>query len=102
MWTENGPRFLGAGVGSLIEIDYGIEYGTINCMKNQSLKKVTMELPEKLVAAALAETKQSLTETVRQGLEILVARRASKTLAALRGKLDLKISLSELRQDRKS
>jgi hypothetical protein len=71
-------------------------------MKSHTLKKVTMELPENLVKAALAETKQSLTETVRQGLEILVSRRASKTLAALRGKLDLKINLSELRRDRRS
>ncbi len=70
-------------------------------MSTRNLKKVTMELPEHLVAAALAETKLSLTETVRQGLEILVARRASKTLAALRGKLDLKIDLGELRKDRK-
>lgn len=70
-------------------------------MKSQGIKKVTMELPESLVNAALAETKQSLTETVRQGLEILVSRRAGKTLAALRGKLDLKIDLSELRRDRK-
>lgn len=73
----------------------------INHMKTHSLKKVTMELPEHLVKAALAETKQSLTETVRQGLEILVSRRAGKTLAALRGKIDLKIDLSELRRDRK-
>lgn len=71
-------------------------------MSSRTLRKVTMELPEKLVNDALAETKQSLTETVRQGLEILVARRASKSLAKLRGKLDLKINLTELRRDRKS
>jgi len=70
-------------------------------MKARNLRKVTMELPEGLVKAALEETKQSLTETVRQGLEILVSRRAGKTLASLRGKLDLKINLTELRQDRK-
>lgn len=71
-------------------------------MKSQGLKKVTMELPEGLVRAALAETNQTLTETVRQGLELLVSRRASRTLAALRGKLDLKIDLLELRRDRKA
>jgi hypothetical protein len=60
-----------------------------------------MELPESLVDAALAETQQSLTETVRQGLEILVSRRASKALAAMKGKLDLKLDLAELRRDRK-
>lgn len=82
-------------------LDYGDYYGKINRMKAHNLKKVTMELPVNLVKAAQAETKQSLTETVRQGLEILVSRRASKTLAGLRGKLDLKIDLSELRRDRK-
>ena len=71
-------------------------------MKHHSIRKVTMELPEGLVKAALQETQKSLTETVRQGLEILVARRASKQLAALRGKLDLKLDLTELREDRKS
>ena len=71
-------------------------------MRNHNLKKVTMELPADLVEAAQAETHQSLTETVRQGLEILVARRASKTLASLRGKLDLKINLADLRRDRKA
>ena len=85
----------------MLPLDYGISYGKIYHMKARNLKKVTMELPESLVKAALAETKQSLTETVRQGLEILVSRRASKTLAALRGKLDLKIDLLELRRDRK-
>ena len=70
-------------------------------MKARNLKKVTMELPESLVKAALEETKQNLTETVRQGLEILISRRAGKTLASLRGKLDLKLNLSELRRDRK-
>jgi hypothetical protein len=70
-------------------------------MKSRNVRKVTMELPAKLIDAALVETNQSLTETVRQGLEILVSRRASKTLAALRGKLDLRLDLSELRRDRK-
>lgn len=70
-------------------------------MKPRALKKVTMELPESLVKAALEETKESLTETVRQGLELLVSRRAGKTLASMRGKLDLKLNLTELRRDRK-
>ena len=61
-----------------------------------------MELPEDLIKEAQAQTQESLTETVRQGLEILVARRASRSLAALQGKLDLKINLTDLRRDRKS
>lgn len=85
----------------MLLVDYGIIYGIVYHMKAHNLKKVTMELPENLVKAALAETKQSLTETVRQGLEILVSRRASKKLATLHGKLDLKINLPELRRDRK-
>lgn len=68
---------------------------------SRKIRKVTMELPEELVREAQAETQESLTETVRQGLEILVSRRASKHLAALRGKLDLKINLADLRRDRK-
>jgi hypothetical protein len=71
-------------------------------MKSSKIKKVTMELPEDLVKEAQAETQQGLTETVRQGLEILVSRRASRQLAALRGKLDLKLDLSALRRDRKA
>ncbi len=81
---------------------YGINYGIITSMRAQKIKKVTMELPEELVKEAQAQTKQNLTETVRQGLEILVSRRASRSLAALQGKLDLKINLTELRRDRKA
>lgn len=70
-------------------------------MKSPTLRKVTMELPEDLVREALEETQESLTETVRQGLQILIARRAGRGLAELRGKLDLKLDLAELRRDRR-
>ena len=70
-------------------------------MKPTRIKKVTMELPVELVKEAQAQTRQSLTETVRQGLEILVSRRASRNLAALEGTIDLKLDLSELRRNRK-
>lgn len=61
-----------------------------------------MELPEELLKRALLESKQNITETVRQGLEILAARRASRALAHLHGKVDLKINIKKLRKDRKS
>ena len=82
--------------------NYGIDYGSVTIMSPLKIKKVTMELPADLIDAAQAETKESLTETVRQGLSLLAARRAGKRLAALQGKVDLKIDLAMLRRDRKS
>jgi hypothetical protein len=70
-------------------------------MKASKIKKVTMELPEALVRDAQAETQESLTETVRQGLELLVARRAGRFLADMQGKVDLNLNLADLRRDRK-
>lgn len=80
---------------------YGIDYGINTIMKPKRIKKVTMELPESLVKEALEETRQSLTETVRQGLEILVARKAGRALAEAGGRVDLKLDVADLRRDRK-
>ena len=69
-------------------------------MAKNAVKKVTLELPADLIKAAQEETHESLTETIRQGLQLLTARRASRVLAGLRGKVDLKIDLADLRKDR--
>lgn len=63
-------------------------------------KKVTVMLPEELVARALKASGEGLTPTLRRGLELVAAKDAYKALLKLKGKIDLKLDLDESRLDR--
>ena len=63
-------------------------------------KKVTVMLPEELVARALKASGEGLTSTLRKGLELVAAKDAYKALLKLKGKFDLKLDLDESRRDR--
>ena len=63
------------------------------------LRKVTVAVPEDLLAAAQEETGKGITQTVTAGLEKLRAARAYKALLALEGKVDLGLDLDSLRED---
>ncbi len=63
-------------------------------------KKVTVMLPEELLARALKASGEGLTSTLRKGLEFVAAKDAYKTLLKLKGKFDLKLDLDESRLDR--
>jgi hypothetical protein len=65
----------------------------------KSERKITVMLPIDLVERAQKASGESLTETIRRGLEIVAAKHAYKTLLALKGKFDLGIDLNELRDD---
>ncbi len=67
----------------------------------QSAKKITVHVPEELLAKARDSTGRGITETVRQGLQLVAAGEAYKRLRELRGKVDLQVNLAELRQDRR-
>jgi Arc/MetJ-type ribon-helix-helix transcriptional regulator len=83
-------------------LNTGVNAGIVTSMKSTGLKKVTLELPEELLRHAQEETQQGLTETIRQGLQLLTARRAGRALAKLRGKVDLQLNITEMRKDRKT
>lgn len=73
-------------------INYGMSYGM-----EDNIRKITVHVPEDLLAAAQAETGEGVTETVRRGLELLRRARAYRELAKLRGKIKFEMTADELR-----
>jgi hypothetical protein len=63
------------------------------------MRKITVEIPAELLAAAQAESGAGVTETVRQGLAVLKHRQAFRQMQALRGKVKFSRSYEEMRED---
>ena len=63
-------------------------------------RKITLEVPEELLERALAASGEGITQTVRQGLQLVAAGRAYDELRRLRSKVKLGIDLEALREDR--
>lgn len=63
-------------------------------------KKITVMLPEDLLARALKASGEGITPTLRKGLELVAAKDTYKRLLKLKGKFDLKIDLNESRKDK--
>jgi Arc/MetJ-type ribon-helix-helix transcriptional regulator len=64
------------------------------------MRKITVEVPEDLLASAQAFTGEGITETVRAALRRLAAIQAQHEARKLRGKVRFSVSLDELRYDR--
>ena len=77
---------------------YGIDYGTIYGMS--AAKKITVHIPEDLLAKAQKSTGQNITETIRQGLQIIAASESFEKLRSLRGKVKFSLDLQALKDDR--
>ena len=65
----------------------------------RKVTKVTVEVPDELLARAQRSTGEGITATIRRGLELVAAGRAYDDLRAMRGKLRLNIDLERLRED---
>jgi Arc/MetJ-type ribon-helix-helix transcriptional regulator len=65
-------------------------------MENQ---KITAHLPKDLLRRAQEATGKGITETLREGLELLSAREAGRRLRALRGKVKFSVDLVALRRN---
>lgn len=63
-------------------------------------QKITVEVPTELLQQARSATGTGVTETVREGLQALVSRRAQLGLLKLGGKVKVRIDLDRLREDR--
>ena len=74
-------------------------YGTLCHMENTQTRKVTVHVPARLLESAQAATGKGVTETVKEALRQMAARKAGEELCKLRGKLDLQIDLKALRED---
>ena len=64
------------------------------------MRKITVEVPGKLLENAQAFTGEGVTKTVLEGLKRLESTRAQQELRKLRGTFKFTIDLNELREDR--
>ncbi len=62
-------------------------------------RKITVRVPDDLLAKAQRETGAGITETVRQGLRLVAAANSYRELRKLRGRVKVALDLSELRDD---
>jgi hypothetical protein len=65
------------------------------------VKRVTVNLPAKLLASAQSASKAGITETLVEGLELVARRRAAEQARKLRGKLQLRIDIEGSRERRR-
>lgn len=64
------------------------------------MRKITVEVPEDLLASAQAFTGEGVTGTVREGLRKLASIQAQREARKLRGKIKFSMTLDEMRYDR--
>jgi len=63
-------------------------------------RKITIEVPEDLLAKAQQATGSGITQTVRTGLQLVAASQAYDRLLELRGKVKFSLTWQELKDDR--
>src|SRR5262245_6773137 len=76
----------------------GIHYGIISTMDTK--RKITVEVPEKLLEKAQEASGEGITRTVRTGLQLVAASQSYARLRALRGKVKFSRTAKELKDDR--
>ena len=64
-------------------------------------RKITVHVPESLLLKAQKSTGKGITETIRQGLQLVAASEAYEALRKMRGKVKFSIDIDRLREDRK-
>jgi hypothetical protein len=67
----------------------------------KTARKVTVELPERLLRDALESTGEGVTATIRRGLELVASRSTCEKLRKLRGQVTFSVDWRELREDRR-
>jgi Arc/MetJ-type ribon-helix-helix transcriptional regulator len=78
---------------------YASLYASIDAGMLAGMAKITVHVPDELLEEAQAFTGAGVTETVREGLKHLRAKRAQRDARKLRGKIVFDIDLMKLRQD---
>ena len=63
-------------------------------------RKITVHVPEDLLARAQQSSGQGITETIRQGLRLVAAGETFRQVAKLRGTVKFSLDLARLREDR--
>ena len=73
--------------------------GNRNASRSDGIRKVTLNLPRKLLQEATAATGRGITPTIQEGLRLVAASRAFDELRSLRGTLKLSIDWKASRED---
>jgi hypothetical protein len=63
------------------------------------MRKITVEIPDELIASVQAEAGTGLTETVREDLELMRQRQVQNRARKLRGKINFSVDLMKPRED---
>jgi hypothetical protein len=63
-------------------------------------RKITIHVPEDLLARAQKSSGHGITETIRQGLRLVAAGETFRQVAKLRGTVKFTVDLARLREDR--
>ena len=63
-------------------------------------RKITVEVPERLLEKAQRASGTGVTQTIRAGLQLVAASRTYSRLRQLRGKVHFSRQLAELKADR--
>lgn len=66
----------------------------------ENVRKITVEIPDRLLEKAQQASGAGITQTVRTGLQLLAAAQTYKHLRQLRGKVRFSRTLEELKADR--
>ncbi len=66
----------------------------------ETARKITVEVPEELLAEAQKASGEGITQTVRTGLQLVAASRTYTRLRQLRGKVRFGRTAAELKTDR--
>lgn len=65
-----------------------------------AVRKITVEVPAKLLTKAQKESGAGITQTIRTGLELIAAGKAYERLLRLKGKVRSSRTVEELKADR--
>ena len=65
-----------------------------------TLQKITVNVPEDVLADALAVTGEGITQTVREGLLRIARSRVYKKLGRMHGSSNIDLDIEALREDR--
>ena len=63
------------------------------------MRKITVQVPEELIASIQADTGKGVTEIMREALQLMRQRQALQRLRALRGKVRFSVDLMALRRE---
>jgi hypothetical protein len=92
---RSAANIVGSKLGELlhspVELDGGPYQRQASHMAAPAIKRVTVNLPAKLLSEAEEVSGRGITETIVLGLELLARRRAYARAMALKGKLHLDV-----------